>query len=133
MGMISRLAKVFALLLGDKKKFLALAYKVCLDVPVKDLKILLGLSYKDSKYTIYSGLKNYDMGLLCKVFTYAFKYDNIEVYSKAGKMYVCNWCGRVVKENGRVKHLIRYHKKDLRKLEKEFKEFLASRGESLYE
>ena len=131
--MISRLSKIFALLLGNKKKFLALAYRECLDIPVKDLKPLLGSSYQSSKYTVYGGLKSYDRNLLCKVFTYAFKYDNIEVYSKAGKMYVCNWCGRVVKENGRVKHLIRYHKKDLRKLEKEFKEFLASRGESLYD
>jgi len=128
---IGRLAKIFALLLGNKKKFLALAYRVCLDIPVKDLKPLLGRSYQSSKYVVYGGLRHYDADLLCEVFTYAFRYDNIEVYTKVGKTYVCNWCGRAVTENGRVKHLIRYHKKDLRRIEKEFKEFLASKGESL--
>jgi len=117
---IEKMSKIVALMLGDKRKYLALVYHYCLDTPLSDIKYILGKSYSKTKNSLSKANKTYDIKLLCKLTEDVIEYEAKEVFKEVNGRYKCKWCGRYVTKRGRIQHLLKYHKWELEEIAKKY-------------
>ena len=117
---VENMKKIFALMLGDKKKYLAITYRYCLDTPLKDVKVILGKSYTKTKNALSKADKVYNIELLCKLSEDVIEYEAREVFKEVNGRYRCKWCGRYVTKRGRVQHLLKYHDEILKEIAEKY-------------
>jgi len=106
---VKAMSKILALILGDRKRYLALVYHYCFDTPVSDVKYILDKSYQKTKNSLSKSDKVYDIKMLCDLPQEIAEVENVEVFKEVNGRYKCKWCGRYVTKRGRIQHLLKYH------------------------
>jgi len=122
---VKALAKILALMWSDRKRYLAITYRYCMDTPISDVKYILDKSYQKTKNSINRAYKTYDIELLCELPEYTITHEVKEAFKEVNGRWKCRWCGRLVSKRGRTQHLLKYHSWEL---EEEARKFLLLIG-----
>jgi hypothetical protein len=117
---VKAMSKIVALMLSDKRKYLALIYHYCLQTPLSDIKIILGKSYAKTKNSLSRANKVYDIDLLCSLSEDVIEYEAKEVFKEVNGRYKCKWCGRYITKRGRTQHLLKYHAWEIEEIAKKY-------------